>query len=60
MIYSIQNKKKHRCSGSLSLHVLNIIDGIHKSAVSRKSFNIKTTCEKPKFFTNKDINSIIK
>ena len=60
MIYSIQNKKKPRCNGNLSLHVLNIIDGIHKSAKNGKKFHIKTKCEKPKFFTNKDINSIIK
>ena len=60
MIYSIQNKKNHRCNGNLSLHVLNIIDGIHKSAKSGKRFSIKTTCEKPHFFTNKEINSIIK
>ena len=60
MIYSIQNRKKHRCNGNLSLHVLNIIDGIHKSARTRKKFHFKTTCEKPKFFTNKEINSIIK
>ncbi len=60
MIYSIQNKKKHRCNGNLSLHVLNIIEGIHKSARTRKKFHFKTKCEKPKFFTNKEINSIIK
>ena len=60
MIYSIQNKKKHRCNGNLSLHVLNIIDGIHKSAKNGKKFNIKTNCEKPKLFTDKEINSIIK
>ncbi len=60
MIYSIQKKKKHRCNGNLSLHVLNIIDGIHKSAKNGKRFNLKTTCEKPKFFTNKEIKTIIK
>tara|TARA_B100001248_G_scaffold242002_1_gene209178 strand:- start:28 stop:1185 length:1158 start_codon:yes stop_codon:yes gene_type:complete len=60
MIYSIQNKKKNRCSGNLSLHVLNIIDGIHNSAKTGKKINIKTRCKKPKFFTIKDINSIIK
>ena len=60
MIYSIQNKKIHRCNGNLSLHVLNIIEGIHKSARTRKKFHFKTTCEKPKFFTSKEINSIIK
>ena len=53
-------KKKHKCSGSLSLHILNIIEGIHKSARTRKKFYLKTTCEKPKIFTNKEINSIIK
>ena len=58
MIYSIQKKKKHRCSENLSLHVLEIIEGIHKSAKSGKRFNFKTKCEKPKFFTNKEINLI--
>ena len=60
MIYSIQKKKKHRCNDNLSLHVLNIIDGIHKSAISSKRFYIKTKCEKPKFFTNKEISIITK
>ena len=59
MINSIQNKK-HRCNGNLSLHVLNIIEGIHRSAKDGKKFNIKTTCVKPKFFSDKEINSIIK
>ena len=60
MVYSIQNKKKHRCNENLSLHVLNIIDAIHKSAKNGKRFNIKTSCEKPRFLTNKEINAIIK
>ena len=60
MAYCIEKRKKHRCNGNLSLHVLNIIDGIHKSAKNGKKFHIKTKCEKPKFFTSKDINSIIK
>ena len=60
MAYCIQNKKKHRCNGNLSLHVLNILEGIHKSAISGKKFDIKTKCKKPKYFTNREINSIIK
>tara|TARA_B100001989_G_scaffold41648_1_gene25718 strand:- start:2420 stop:3577 length:1158 start_codon:yes stop_codon:yes gene_type:complete len=60
MIYSIKKKKQHRCNGNLSLHVLNIIEGIHKSAKNGKKFFFKTSCEKPKYFTSKDINSIIK
>tara|TARA_Y100001936_G_scaffold187267_1_gene185266 strand:+ start:504 stop:1661 length:1158 start_codon:yes stop_codon:yes gene_type:complete len=60
MIYSIRKKKQHRCNGFLSLHVLNIIEGIHKSAKNGKKYYIKTKCERPKYFTNKEINSITK
>ncbi len=60
MIDSIKKKKQHRCNGNLSLHVLNIIDGIHKSAKNGKKYFFKTSCERPKYFSNKDINSIIK
>ena len=60
MIYSIRKRKQHRCNGNLSLHVLNIIDGIHKSARNGKKYYFNTTCEKPTYFTNKEINSIIK
>ena len=60
MIYSIQKKKIHRCNGDLSLHVLNVIDSIHKSAKSGKKIKILIECKKPKYFTKKEINSIIK
>ena len=60
MIYSIQKSKPHRCNGNLSLHVLNIIEGIHNSAKNGKKYKIKTTCKRPTFFSNKEINSIIK
>ena len=60
MIYSIQNKKTHRCNGNLSLHVLNIIDAIHLSARNNKKQRISVKCEKPKPFSNKEINSILK
>ncbi len=60
MIDSIKKRKIHRCNGELSLHVLNIIDAIHKSAKNNKRIEIKTNCKKPKFFSKKEINSIIK
>ena len=60
MIYSIKNKKKHKCNGDLSLHVLNIIEAIHVSAKKRKTQKITSKCEKPKPFTSKEINAIIK
>ena len=60
MIYSIQNKKTHRCNGNLSLHILNIIEAIHLSARNNKRQIISVKCEKPKPFSNKEINSILK
>ena len=60
MAYSIENNLEHRCNGELSLHVLNIIEGIHKSAKNGKKFKITTKCEKPKRFANSEIKSIIK
>ena len=60
MINAIQNKKQHRCSEDLSLHVLNIIDAIHRSARSGKRINISIDCKKPRFFSKKEINTIIK
>ena len=60
MIDSIKKRKIHRCNGELSLHVLNIIDAIHKSAKNNKIIAIKTNCKKPKLFSKKEINSIIR
>ena len=60
MIDSIKKRKIHRCNGELSLHVLNIIDAIHKSAKNNKRIAIKTNCKKPKLFSKKEINSIIR
>jgi hypothetical protein len=60
MIFSIQNKKINLCNGYLSLHVLNIIEAIHVSAKKNKVQRITIKCDRPKFFSNKDINSIMK
>ena len=60
MIDSIKKRKIHRCNGELSLHVLDIIDAIHKSAKNNKRIAIKTNCKKPKLFSKKEINSIIR
>ena len=60
MLQSIKSKKKHRCSGDLSLHVLNIIDAIQKSASSGKRKKITISCKKPLFFNKREIKSILK
>tara|TARA_Y100000590_G_scaffold341030_1_gene389033 strand:+ start:814 stop:1971 length:1158 start_codon:yes stop_codon:yes gene_type:complete len=59
MAYCIQNKKKHRCNGELSLHVLDIIQSSMKAAKLNKTQTILTTCDKPKSFTLKEIKKIL-
>merc|ERR1711965_550664 len=53
MIKAIQNKKNNLCNGDLSLHVLNIIHAIHRSAKTGKKEKITVFCDKPKAFTSK-------
>ena len=60
MAYCIQNKKKHRCNGELSFHVLDIIQSIMKAARKRKRISIKSTCKIPKKFSNSEIIKILK
>ena len=58
MLYCIENKKKHRCSGELSLHVLDIIDSTMQAAISKTHKEIRTTCKKPEFFPEEEIKKI--
>ena len=58
MLYSIEKKKKHRCSGELSHHVLDLIESTMYSARTNKPKKIDTTCKIPKIFTAKEINKI--
>tara|TARA_B100000945_G_C20362734_1_gene588005 strand:+ start:231 stop:1388 length:1158 start_codon:yes stop_codon:yes gene_type:complete len=60
MAYCIYKKKKHRCNGELSVHVLDIIKSIMIAAVKKKRINIQTSCKIPKKFTLSEINKIIK
>ena len=58
MLYCIENKKKHRCSGELSLHILDIIDSIMQAAISKTHKEMRTTCKKPEFFPEEEIKKI--
>ncbi len=60
MAYSIENKRKHLCSGEISLHILDIITSIMKSARSGKIQYINTFCAKPKKFSKLDIKKLLK
>jgi len=60
MAYSIENMQKHLCNGEISLHVLDVITSIMKSASSGKSQSISTNCTKPKKFSNLNIKKLLK
>ena len=60
MAYCIENGLKHRCSGELSLHVLDIIKSTMKAADTQTPQQIKTTCKKADFFTLEEIQKILK
>jgi len=59
MAYCIENKKKHRCSGELSLHILDIIQSTMKASKTGKKQKIKTTCKIPKKLTEKEIRKLL-
>lgn len=59
MLYCIERKKKHRCNGELSLHVLDMIESTMKASISGKPQKIKTTCEKPKKFPLNELKKIL-
>ena len=56
MINSILNKKMPRCSLDLSLHVLEVMEGIIKSSETNKNFELITKPDKPKFLDEKEIS----
>ena len=60
MAYCIEKKKRHRCNGELSLHVLDIIQSTMKASITGKKQKIKTTCQIPKKFNLKEIKKIIR
>tara|TARA_B100000676_G_scaffold224761_1_gene222266 strand:+ start:1228 stop:2388 length:1161 start_codon:yes stop_codon:yes gene_type:complete len=60
MAYCIQHKKKHRCNGEVSVHVLDLIQSTMYSAKTNKPKKITTTCKIPKLFTAKEIKNILR
>ena len=60
MAYCIENGLDHRCSGELSLHVLDIIKSTMLAADTQTPQEIQTTCQKADFFTLEEIQKILK
>jgi len=47
MAYAMQSGRKHRCSGALAFHVLEIMESFEKSSLAGKHIELATTCERP-------------
>ena len=60
MIDSIKNKRQARCSLALSMHVLEVMEGIIKSAEKEEIYNLKTQPSQPKFFDENEIRKLKK
>ena len=58
MIDSIAKNRKARCSLELSLHVLEIMDGIIKSAEEKTSYILTTNPEQPDLLTEEEISKL--
>ena len=51
---------KNRCSGELSLHVLDIMDSILESGKSNKKINLRSECEMPEYFSEEENSTLLK
>ena len=60
MINAIENKKLHRCSGELALHVIDIIESTMIAALNKQELKMRTICSKPEPFLDSEIKKILK
>ena len=47
MAEAIRGERKHRCSGELAFHVLEIMCALEKSAAEEKHIYLESSCERP-------------
>ena len=60
MIDSINNNRENRCSGELSLHVLDIMQSIIKSAKVDQKLNLESSTKVPDSFLDSENNKFLK
>ena len=60
MIDSIEINKEHRCNGELALHVLDIIECAVISSDTKEEIDLRSTCDRPTAFTDKEIINLLK
>ena len=58
MVSSIESKLNSRCSIDLSLHVLEIMEGILIAAKTQKIYDLESSCNKPKLLTESEISKL--
>ena len=58
MISCINNQEFPRCSVDLSIHVLEIMEGILIAAENQKTYSLESSCNQPKLLTESDISKI--
>ena len=59
MVDSINNTRPPRCNIDLSLHVLEVMEGILIAAENKKIYNLKSNCDQPKILTEEEIKKLI-
>lgn len=47
MASALRNFRKHRASGAMAFHVLDIMQALHESAETGRHLELKSTCEQP-------------
>ncbi len=57
LAYAAKNKRPHRASGNLALHVLDIMEGVHVSAETRAIYRVRNRIEKPEPMPAGEFNS---
>ena len=58
MISNINNKVIPRCSIDLSLHTLEIMEGILIAAKTKQKYILKSNCDQPKLLSETQINKL--
>ena len=58
MIQAIQNQRQARCSLDLSIHVLEVMEGILNSSTQRTIYNLTTKLEQPKYLSEDEIRKL--
>ena len=47
MAGAIRDDRKHRASGELAMHVLEVLEALERSSIEGRHVMIETTCERP-------------